>query len=79
MPREIQDPDGVRWTCAQPYAGLPEVSGDGDAARVEGTDLVRVVCTPSGGSRTVELRLPLDWEESLSDEEILRRLEAAGD
>lgn len=74
MPREIQDPAGVRWTCAQPYAGLSEVSGDRSAARVEGTDRVRVVCTPSGGSRTVELELPADWETELSDEAILRRI-----
>ncbi len=74
MPREVQDPEGVRWSCAQAYAGLTE-SGVGDsAARVEGTDRFRVVCTPSGGSRSVELELPGGWEESLADDELLERI-----
>ena len=71
MPREIDDGDGVRWTCAQAYAGLSEKAVDDSAAKVEGADRYRVICTPSGGSRSVELELPGGWEESYSDEQIL--------
>lgn len=76
MPREIQDPDGVRWTCAQAYAGLENSDAAVSAARVEGTDRVRVVCTPSGGSQTVELELPLDWEDAMDDEALLEQIQA---
>lgn len=76
MPREIQDQDGIRWTCAQAYAGLSDEAADDSAARVEGSDRLRVVCTPSGGSRSVALELQPGWEEALSDEELLREIHA---
>lgn len=43
------------------YAGL---SGAGsDAARADGPgERYRVVCTPSGGAKSVELELPAGWE-----------------
>ncbi|HEU0052974.1 MAG TPA: hypothetical protein VFQ39_07340 [Longimicrobium sp.] len=78
MPREVNDGEGTTWTCSEAYAGLSG-EGENDAARVEGTDRFRVVCTPSGGSRTVELELPAGWEDSLSDEELLRKIESAKD
>ncbi|CAN5716629.1 hypothetical protein BH23GEM6_BH23GEM6_24650 [soil metagenome] len=72
MPREIDDSgDGIRWTCAQAYEGLRDNEAAEDAALVDGTDRYRVVCTPSGGSRSVELQLPEDWENRCSDEELL--------
>ena len=75
MPREMEDSEGVRWSCAQAYAGLSETgAGDEEAARVEGSDRLRVVRTPSGGSRSVELELAGGWDESLSDEELLREI-----
>jgi hypothetical protein len=76
VPREIQDGDGVRWSCAQAYAGLGEAGEQAaEAARADdGSDRVRVVCTPSGGSRSVELELAPGWEDSLPDEDLLRRI-----
>ena len=80
MPREVTDGDGVRWTCVQAYAGLAQSadeSGNKEAARVDGAkDRFRVVCTPSGAAQTAELELPGDWEEGMSDEELLRAIEA---
>lgn len=77
MPREVTDPDGVRWTCAQAYAGLSRDAEKEEAAKVEGEgDVYRVVCTPSGGARSVELELPGGWEEDLPDEELLRTIHA---
>jgi len=77
LAREIQDDEGVRWSCAQAYAGLSKATEDA-AAQVDGReDHYRVVCTPSGGSRSVEVELPGGWEEGLSDEEILDRIRSA--
>jgi hypothetical protein len=72
--REVQDEENVRWSCAQAYAGLAHDGANGaddEAARVDGSDRVRVVCTPSGGSRSVELALRPGWEDDLSDDELL--------
>ena len=47
-----------------------------EAARVEGSSgLVKVVCTPSGGAKSVRLELPKDWESSLTDEDLLGEIE----
>lgn len=76
MPREVTDGEGTTWSCVEAYAGL---SGDGKsgAARVEGTDRYRVVCTPGGGAQSVNLELPAGWDESLPDEELLREIASA--
>jgi hypothetical protein len=76
MAREVTDGEGTAWSCVEAYAGLSE-DGKSDAARVEGTDRFRVVCTPSGGAQTVELELPAGWEETLSDEELAGEIEKA--
>lgn len=82
MPREVNDGEGVRWSCVQAYAGLSERADDdvdkADAARVDGEpDRFRVICTPSGGARTVELEMPGGWEEEMEDEELLRAISRA--
>jgi hypothetical protein len=77
MPREVQDGEGTTWSCVEAYAGLSE-DGKSDAARVEGTDRYRVVCTPSGGAASVTLELPAGWDESLTDSDLLREIGAAG-
>ena len=78
MAREVTDGEGVTWACVQAYAGLGDGGENGEAARVEGAgDLFHVVCTPSGGAQTVRLKLGGGWEEGLSDEELLRRIESA--
>jgi hypothetical protein len=60
MPREITDEDGVTWTCIQAFAGLGNDPEKTDAARVEGTETCfHVVCTPSGGARSVRVELPV--------------------
>lgn len=81
MPREITDPEGTAWTAAQAFAGL---DGDADdpakagAARVkDAPDRVHVVCTPSGGARSVRVQLPVGWEASATDEEIAAAIRAA--
>jgi hypothetical protein len=68
MPREVSDSDGIVWTCIQAFSGLGKDREKMDAARVDGQDdLYDVVCTPSGGARSVRVQLPGDWETSASD------------
>lgn len=79
MPREVRDDEqGIRWSCVEAYAGL---SGAGsDAARADGPgERYRVVCTPSGGARSVEVELPAGWEEGVSDDDLLREIRQALD
>jgi hypothetical protein len=77
MPREIADTEGVTWTCIQAYSGLTEGSENQDAAKVKGQkDSYWVVCTPSGGAKSVRLQLPGDWESSYSDEDLLNEIAA---
>ena len=76
MPREINDGNGRTWSCVQAYAGLQNDSEKQEAASVEGkTGKVYVVCTPSGGAQTVRLEIATDWENSLSDQELLSQIE----
>jgi hypothetical protein len=77
MPREIKDADGTTWTCVQAFAGLGKDAEKTEAARVEGTrDCFHVVCTPSGGAKSVRVELPGNWEKDLPDEEVLRAIKA---
>lgn len=72
MPREITDADGTTWSCIQAFAGLGNDAEKAEAARVDGApDRVHVVCTPSGGAKSVRLELSADWEEQSADEALL--------
>ena len=78
MPREITDWEGITWTCIEAFAGLANDPEKADAARVEGSeDLVRVVCTPSGASRSVRIACPADWATSMQDEQLLIAIQEA--
>ena len=75
MPREVSDAEGITWTCIQAFAGLGNDEEKTDAARVDGTrNQVHVVCTPSGGAKSVRLELSKDWEASLSDDDLLQAI-----
>jgi hypothetical protein len=77
MPRDVKDPDGVTWTCIQAFAGLGKDSEKTEAARVDdSSNRFHVVCTPSGGAKSVRVELPGNWEKSLSDEDLLRAIKA---
>jgi hypothetical protein len=77
MPREVTDAESIAWSCIQAFAGLGNDPEKAEAARVEGAaDRVHVVCTPSGGAKSVRLELPEDWEESMSDEALLKAVHA---
>ncbi len=77
MEREVKDTDGITWTCVQAYTGLSDGVQDQDAAQVKGTDdTYWVVCTPSGGAKSVRLKLQGEWETSYSDDALLSEIEA---
>ncbi len=76
--REVQDEDNNRWTCVQALAGV-----DGDAAAVaeakteSDNGAVAVVCTPSGGAKTVRLELSPGWDAAMSDEALVAAIHDA--
>ena len=73
MPRDVTDPDGRTWTCIQAFAGLGADADKTEAARVDGApDHVNVVCSPSGGAKSVRVQLPEAWERELADQELLQ-------
>ena len=74
MARELTDTDGVAWTCVQAFAG--EGSDKTEAARVDGTNRFHVVCTPSGGARSVRLALEDGWDAALTDDQLLDAIRA---
>lgn len=77
-PRVVTDPDGIRWTCVQAFAGLGNDEAKQDAARVAGTDLLQVVCTPSGDARSRRLQLRPDWE-AMSDDDLVAAIADAAE
>jgi hypothetical protein len=77
MTRELTDDDGIAWSCVQAFAGLGGGADKTDAARVDGSDdRLHVVCTPSGGARSVRLELGDAWEAELSDDQLLAAIRA---
>ncbi len=75
MAREIVDNEGVTWSCIQAFAGLGNDPDKAAAALLKGSDhLLHVACTPSGGAKSVRLELPTDWEDTMSDSEMLERI-----
>jgi hypothetical protein len=77
MPREVKDGDGITWSCIQAFAGLGGDAEKAEAAKVDGTrNRFHVVCTPSGGAKSVRVELPGNWEKDLPDEELLHAIHA---
>ncbi len=70
--REVTDKENIKWTCVQAYTGLEGKVAD-KAAELSESDEGRipVVCTPVGGAQSVRLNLDKNWEEQLSEEQLL--------
>lgn len=76
--REVRDADDVRWVCVQAHGGSTPEAADAAAEHIEEEDgTLPVICTPTGGARSVRLSLPRGWEESMSDEALLHALSSA--
>jgi hypothetical protein len=75
MAKEVTDSDNITWSCIQAYSGLSDSEENNHAAKVGGEDdTYWVVCTPSGGAKSVRLKLSGDWENAYSDEELLDQI-----
>ncbi|WNG35029.1 hypothetical protein F0U61_16255 [Archangium violaceum] len=75
MPREVTDSEGITWSCIQAFSGLGKDAEKTEAARVDdSSNRFHVVCTPSGGAKSVRVELPGNWEKGLSDEALLRAI-----
>jgi hypothetical protein len=73
--REVQDKDNVTWQCVQAFAGL-ENNSTPISEKIKSADgTVPVVCTPSGGAQTIRLHLQEDWNDEMSDNDLLQELE----
>lgn len=76
--REVQDSESMTWVCVQALSGLSGEAGEAAAEKIESNEgTVPVVCTPRGGAQSVRIELPKDWEESIPDAELVKRIEAA--
>jgi hypothetical protein len=73
--REVTDNENLKWTCVQAYAGLEGKISEETEERTESNEgKVTVVCTPSGGAKTVRIELQRDWEESVKDDELVKAI-----
>jgi hypothetical protein len=66
--REVRDKENVRWTCMEALGSI------GEGLTSDNNGNVTVVCTPSGGSQTVRIKLESDWFENTSDENPLEQI-----
>jgi hypothetical protein len=77
MQRKIIDTNGITWTCVQAFTGLSDQAEHQEAAQVKGQeDTYWVVCTPSGGTQSVRLKLSRGWVRDDSDETLLKEIQA---
>jgi hypothetical protein len=70
--KEVTDKDKTIWVCVQAFSGTNgEAAEEAVKLSEEKGDTVIVICTPSGGSASVRLQLPKNWEEQMKEEEII--------
>jgi hypothetical protein len=69
--REVQDENNVRWQCVQAFSGGQNVDEKKMSKLTQENGKVEVVCTPSGGEQTVRIKLEPQWEEKISDAQLL--------
>jgi hypothetical protein len=75
--REVQDDNKVIWRCVRVFNGSNGEAATAAAEKSENNGEVEVVCTPSGGEKTVRLKLQTNWEESLSDKDLITSINFA--
>ncbi len=78
--RDVTDTNATTWACVQAYSSLPEEKAAKAAALSDAaTGQVPVVCTPTGGAKSVRVELPENWQEEITDEDLLAAIAAAHD
>ncbi|MCW3080813.1 hypothetical protein [Segetibacter sp.] len=77
--REVTDSQNTRWTCVQAFSmAKQEASKKAESISETEEGKVTVVCTPSGGAKTVRLKLDTDWQEQMTDESLTKAIIAGG-
>ncbi|QHT65432.1 hypothetical protein GXP67_01445 [Rhodocytophaga rosea] len=75
--REVTDENNVTWTCVQPLSGTEgKTAQKAEEILKSENGGIPVVCTPSGGAQSVRLALNENWDEQVSDEELLICIQA---
>jgi hypothetical protein len=72
--REVLDKNNTKWVCVEALSGLSDNSAEVADKIQDKNGNVPVVCTPSGGAQTVRINVSSDWNDSLSDEELLNQI-----
>jgi hypothetical protein len=72
--REVQDHNNTKWVCVEALSGLSDNSTAVADKIQDSNGNVPVVCTPSGGAQTVRIKVSSDWNDALSDEELVREI-----
>jgi hypothetical protein len=73
--RDVTDKGQMRWTCVQAYAGLEgKISEKVEELSETDEGKVQVVCTPSGGAQSVRIELKKNWEEDVSDDDLINAI-----
>jgi hypothetical protein len=72
--REVQDQNKTNWVCVEALSGLADNSAEVSEKIQDKNGNVPVVCTPSGGAQTVRINLASNWNDTLSDQELLDRI-----
>ena len=72
--REVRTGDGTQWQCVEAFAGVSDNLAEKVKA-LENDNKVEVICTPSGGAQTIRLKLLKEWNEKLSDEQLIKEIE----
>jgi hypothetical protein len=75
--REVQDEKKVTWKCVRVFGGTNGKAAAAAAEKSEENGEVEVVCTPSGGEKTVRLKLQSNWEQDLPDDDLIRSINSA--
>lgn len=74
--REVTDNENTRWSCVQAYTMAGHKSGTNiDALAESDTGNVTVVCTPTGGEKTVRLELQNNWLEEMTDDALVEAIQ----
>lgn len=75
--REVTDENKITWTCVQPLSGVEgKMAEKAEEILKSENGGIPVVCTPSGGAQSVRLALGENWEEQVSDEDLLTAIQA---
>ncbi len=77
--REVTDSANTRWTCVQAYTMVDRDSAEEISHSTKGeSGQITVVCTPSGGAKTVRIELPENWDEVMDDAALLQAIQKNG-